>query len=66
MITEKAADNYSHAVAVHFGVENGYLVYTVWVTDGSYNLHKVIVDAGKGKVLSNQPLSKAESMMMMV
>jgi hypothetical protein len=64
MTAEKAIGNNSHAVAAHFGMENGYLVYTVWVIDGSYNLHKVIVDAGNGKVLSNQPVSKGESMMM--
>ena len=45
-------------------MENGYLTYTVWVIDGSYNIHKVIVDAGNGKVLFNQPVSKGESMMM--
>lgn len=64
MAAEKAIGNNSHAVAAHFGMENGHLVYTVWVIDGSYNLHKVIVDAGNGKVLSNQPVSKGESMMM--
>src|SRR5262249_1287920 len=64
MTAEKAIGNNSHAVAAHFGMENGYLVYTVWVIDGSYNFHKVIVDAGNGKVLSNQPVSEAELMMM--
>jgi len=64
MTAEKAIGNNSHAVAAHFGMENGYLVYTVWVIDGSYNFHKVIVDAGNGKVLSNQPVSKGELMMM--
>jgi hypothetical protein len=64
MTAEKAIGNNSNAVAVHFGMENGYLVYTVRVIYGSYNFHKVIVDAGNGMVLSNQPLSKVESMMM--
>ena len=55
MTAEKVIGNNSHAVEAHFGMENGYLVYTVWVIDGSYNLHKVIVDAGNGKVyLINQ------------
>jgi hypothetical protein len=63
MTAEKTIRNNSHAVAAHFGMENGYLVYTVWVIDGSYNIHKVIVDAGNGKVLSNQPVSKGELMM---
>jgi hypothetical protein len=64
VIAEKAVGNNSHAVAAHFGVENGYLVYTVWVIDGTYNFHGVVVDAGDGKVLANQPISKEESMMM--
>jgi hypothetical protein len=64
MTAEKAVGNNSHAVAAHLGVENGYLVYTVWLVDGSYNFHKVIVDAGNGKVLSSQPVSKGGSMMM--
>ena len=64
MTAEKTIGNSSHAVEAHFGMANGYLVYTVWVIDGSYNFHKVIVDAGNGKVLSNQPVSKTGSMMM--
>jgi uncharacterized membrane protein YkoI len=64
VIAEKAVGNNSHAVAAHFGVENGYLVYTVWVIDGTYNFHRVVVDAGDGKVLANQSISKEESMMM--
>jgi uncharacterized membrane protein YkoI len=64
VIAEKAVGNNSHAVAAHFGVENGYLVYTVWVIDGTYNFHRVVVDAGDGKVLANQPISKEESMIM--
>ena len=48
---ESTVGNNSHAVAAHFGIVNGYLVYTVWVVDGSYNFHKVIVDAGNGKIL---------------
>jgi hypothetical protein len=64
VIAEKAVGNNSHAVAAHFGVENGFLVYTVWVIDGTYNFHRVVVDAGNGKVLANQPISKEESMMM--
>jgi|SRR6476661_1704545 len=64
MTAEQAVGNNSHAVAAHFGVDNGYLTITVWVVDGSYNIHKVIVDAGNGKVLFNQPISQGESMMM--
>ena len=55
--------NNSHAVAAHIGVQNGYLVYTVWVIDPNMKFNRVIVDAGNGKVLSNQPISQGESMM---
>jgi hypothetical protein len=39
------------------------LTYTVWVIDGSYTFHRVIVDAGNGKVLLSQPVSKGGPMM---
>ena len=42
---------------------NGYLAYTVWVIDPNMKFNRVIVDAGNGKVLSNQPISEGESMM---
>jgi hypothetical protein len=61
---ENAVGNSSHAAAAHFGVVNGYLTYTVWVIDSSYSFHKVIVDAGNGKVLLSQPVSKGGPMMM--
>ena len=64
MTAEKDVGNNSHAVAAHLGVEHGYLVYTVWLVDGSYNFHKVIVDAGNGNVLSSQPVSIGGLMMM--
>jgi copper(I)-binding protein len=63
MTAEKAVGNNSHAVAAHIGVQNGYLVYTVWVIDPNMKFNRVIVDAGNGKVLSNQPISEGESMM---
>jgi copper(I)-binding protein len=63
MTAEKAVGNNSHAVAAHIGVQNGYLVYTVWVIDPNMKFNRVIVDAGNGKVLSNQPISQGESMM---
>ena len=62
MTAEKAVGNNSHAVAAHIGVQNGYLVYTVWVIDPNMKFNRVIVDAGNGKVLSNQPISQGESM----
>ena len=63
MTAEKTVGNNSHAVAAHIGVQNGYLVYTVWVIDPNMKFNRVIVDAGNGKVLSNQPISEGESMM---
>ncbi|HEY7081616.1 MAG TPA: PepSY domain-containing protein [Nitrososphaeraceae archaeon] len=60
---ENTAGNSSHAAAAHFGVVNGYLTYTVWVIDNSYSFHKVIVDAGNGKVLLSQLVSKGGPMM---
>jgi uncharacterized membrane protein YkoI len=64
MTAEKVVGNNSHAVAAHLGMQNGYLVYTIWISDPDANLNRVIVDAGNGKVLSNQHLSEGESMMM--
>ena len=61
---ENTIGNNSHAAAAHFGVVNGYFVITVWVIDGSYNFHQVIVDAGNGKVLLSQPALKGGPMMM--
>ncbi len=61
---ENTVGNNSHAVAAHYGVVSGYLVITVWVVDGSYNFHQVIVDAGNGKVLVSQPALKGGPMMM--
>jgi len=60
---ENTVGNNSHAAAAHFGIVNGYLTYTVWVIDGSYTFHRVIVDAGNGKVLLSQPVSKGGPMM---
>jgi hypothetical protein len=61
---ENTVGNNSHAAAAHFGVVNGYFVITVWVIDGSYNFHQVIVDAGNGKVLVSQPALEGGPMMM--
>ncbi len=45
------------AVAAFIHPENGFLVYDVLVLDSSNNIHRVIVDPGNGKVLSNQQMS---------
>jgi uncharacterized membrane protein YkoI len=60
---QNAVGNGSHSLEAHIGVENGYLVYTVWVVDGNYNFHRVVVDAGNGKILSSQQISKEGAMM---
>jgi hypothetical protein len=53
------------AVAAFIHPENGFLVYNVFVLDPSNNIHRVIVDPGNGKVLSNQRMSMMEMMSMM-
>lgn len=51
---EKAIGTNSHAISARLGIVNGSLVYTLHVVDASNNIHRVIVDAGNGKVLSSQ------------
>ena len=53
------------AVAAFIHPENGFLVYNVFVLDPNNNIHRVIVDPGNGKVLSNQPMSLMDMMSMM-
>jgi hypothetical protein len=53
------------AVAAFIHPENGFLVYNVFVLDPNNTIHRVIVDPGNGKVLSNQPMSMMEMMSMM-
>jgi hypothetical protein len=55
--------NNSHVVAAHLDIVNGYLTYTVIATDPDANIHKFVIDAGNGKVLSSSKLSW-ENMMM--
>jgi hypothetical protein len=42
----------SHAVSANLGIQNGFIVYTIWVVDPNNNFHKVIVDPGNGNILS--------------
>jgi len=49
---EKSVGPNSHAISARVAVVNGYLVYTIRVVDTNNNIHRVIVDAGNGKVLS--------------
>ena len=43
----------SSAVAAFIHPENGFLVYDVFVLDSSNIIHRVIVDPGNGRILSN-------------
>jgi hypothetical protein len=52
------------AVAAFIHPERGFLVYDVFVLDPSNNIHRVIVDPGNGKVLSNQSMSLGDMMLM--
>ena len=55
----------SSAVAAFIHPENGFLVYDVFVLDSSNNIHRVIVDPGNGRVLSNQRMPMTDMMLMM-
>ena len=55
----------SSAVAAFIHPENGFLVYDVFVLDSSNNIHRVIIDPGNGRVLSNQRMSMTDMMLMM-
>jgi uncharacterized membrane protein YkoI len=55
--------NSSGAVAAFIHPENGFLVYNVIVLDANNKIHRVIVDAGNGKVLSSQSMSMMNMMM---
>jgi uncharacterized membrane protein YkoI len=58
----QAVGTNSSAVAAFIHPEGGFLVYNVFVMDGNNNIHKVIVDPGNGKVLSNQQMSMMQMM----
>jgi hypothetical protein len=55
----------SSAVAAFIHPENGFLVYDVFVLDSSNIIHRVIVDPGNGRILSNQQMSLMDVMFMM-
>jgi uncharacterized membrane protein YkoI len=62
----QAVGTNSSAVVAFIHPESGFLVYNVFVMDGNNNnIHKVIVDAGNGKVLSNQQMSMMQMMAIM-
>ena len=45
--------NNSRVVAGHLDIVNGYLIYTICAIDPDMNIHRLIVDAGNGNVLSS-------------
>jgi uncharacterized membrane protein YkoI len=53
----------SHVISAHLGIVNGFLVYTAHVVDAGNNIHRVIVDAGNGKVLSSIQLPFANALL---
>jgi len=53
----------STANSAVLSVQRGYLVYSVSVLDANNNSHILLIDAGNGKVLSNQEVSKFSSQM---
>ena len=62
-IAEKTVGPNSHAVSVRIGVVRGFVVYIALVSDINHSIHRVLVDAGNGKVLSSTQLSIATMMM---
>jgi hypothetical protein len=62
----QAVGKNSSAVAAFIHPESEFLVYNVFVMDGNNNnIHKVLVDPGNGKVLSNQQMSMMQMMAIM-
>lgn len=59
-----AGGSNSSAVAAFIHPEGGFLVYDVYVLDSNNNIHRVIVDPGNGKILSNQRMSVMDMMTM--
>jgi hypothetical protein len=62
-IVQNQAGNKSNVVAAHLEVANGYLTYTVIAVDPDANIHKFVIDAGNGKVLSSSKFSLHNMMM---
>jgi hypothetical protein len=62
-IAEKTVGPNSHAVSVRIGVVRGFVVFIALVSDINHSIHRVLVDAGNGKVLSSTQLSIATMMM---
>jgi hypothetical protein len=54
----------SSAIAAFIHPERQFIVYNVFTIDPNGSIHKVLVDPGNGKVLSNEQISFMEMMMM--
>lgn len=52
VIAEKSVGNNSQAISSVMSVQNGHLIYNIWVIDASLGLHQIAVDGTNGKVLS--------------
>ena len=62
-IVQNQSGNNSKAVTAHLDVANGYLTYTVIAVDPDGNIHKFVIDAGNGSVLSSSRVSLQNMMM---
>jgi hypothetical protein len=49
--------NDSRVVSAHLDVVNGYVTYTVCAIDPDMTIHRIVIDAGNGNVLSSSNLS---------
>jgi uncharacterized membrane protein YkoI len=59
---QKTVGANSHVISAHLGIVNGFLVYVAHVVDANNNIHRVIVDAGNGKILSATQLPFANEL----
>ena len=62
-IVQNQSGNNSKVVAAHLDVTNGYLAYKVIAVDPDANIHKFVIDAGNGNVLSSSLVSWQNMMM---
>ena len=56
-IVQNQSGNNSKVVAAHLDITNGYLAYKVIAVDPDANIHKFVIDAGNGNVLSSSLVS---------
>ena len=64
-IAEQSVGPNSHAIKAELDMKKEYLTYRIVVVDNNFEMHKVIVDPGNGKVLFTGPVSKWDKMSMM-